>query len=161
MRKVVLALLLASAACPALAQTQNLVAPPVEQVGQRLDAATFAAVGTNWNTVNTQSTATVTPPSGQYVYITAMYMQACQDATGAAATNVGWSTTGLGSGATASPQFSISQASSAGSCAGSPGMVTFATPLKSNAPGTNVTLVSPSAIGHTGFSSEIFGYFSN
>lgn len=146
--------LAALAAAPVAAQTA------VQQSSTRLDAATFTAVGTNWNTVNTQSTATITPPAGLSVYITAIYLSACQDATGGASSNVNFTTTGLGSGATASPQFALSQASAASTCTGQPGMINFATPLKSAAPGTNVTVVSPSAATHTGFGVEVFGYFA-
>lgn len=128
------------------------------QTATRFDAGQAVAVGTNWNTVNTQSVATTaTPPANQSVYVTAIYMGACQDATGGASSNVNWTTSGLGTGATLSPQFVLSQASGASTCTAEPGLINFSTPLK-GATNTPVVLTSPSAATHTGFASEIF-YF--
>lgn len=155
MRRLLLSFaLLAGLLAPAAAQNVQ-----VQQSSQDLTAGTFAVVGTNYNTVNTQSTATIVPPAGQFVYITGLYLSACQDATGTASTNLAFTTTGLGSGATASPQFAFSEPAAVNTCTGQPGLVTFAKPLKSAAAGTNVTVVSPTAVTHTGFGITVFGYY--
>ena len=102
--------------------------------------------------------ATVTPPAGQYVYITRVELEAINDGTGTAAVNVNFTSTGLGSGATASPQWGLSTAATADAnifCD-----LTFATPLKSAIAGQNVTITSPSAELHTGFGIKIYYYFS-
>jgi len=134
------------------AQAQNIL-PQVQQNATRLDAGTLVAVGTNWNTVNTVSTATATPQAGQSVYVTGLYMASCQDATGGATSNVNFTTTNL-----SGLEFAISQASAASACTGSPGLIQFSTPLKAAAAGTAVTLVSPTAATHTGYSTEIIWY---
>lgn len=157
-RKLLLSLaLVAALAGQALAQS----APPQVQIsGTRYDAAGGVAVGTNWNTVNTQSVATTaTPQAGQYVYVTAFYMAACQNATGIAATNVNWTETGLAA-STAQAVAAYSAALTANSCAGSPGLVQFATPQKALSPATPVVLTSPAALTQTGFASEIFYYIA-
>lgn len=142
-------------AVPALAQN---AAPPVQQSAQRADAGMGAAVSGSFNTINTQTTATVTPPAGQYAYITRIEMEACQDATASANVNLAFTSTGLGSGASASPQWGISLPATADLCAYRD--VNFATPLKSAIAGQNVTVVSPAAIAHTAYNSKIFYYFS-
>jgi hypothetical protein len=130
----------------------------VQQSPSRLDASTAVAVGTNFDTVNTQSTATVTPPAGQFVYITRIELESCQDATGGAVSNVNFTSTGLGSGATASPQWELSQAAAASTCTFRD--VNLVTPLKSATQGTNVTVVSPSAATHTGFGIKVYYYLA-
>jgi len=133
----------------------SATALPVIDITRPLRATTAVSVGTNFNTVNTVSTATATPQAGQYVYVTAMFMGACEDATGGAVSNVNWTTTNL-EGAT----FPFSMASAASTCSQLPGLLSFPVPLKSAAPGTAVTLVSPTAATHTGYASEIFWYSS-
>lgn len=153
-------LLLAGAALLALGASAfgQSAPPPVQQVGQHLDAATAAAVSTNFNTVNTQAVATVTPPAGQYVYITRIELEAVNDGTGTAGVNVNFTSTGLGSGATASPQWGLSTAATAD--ANIYRDVNFGTPFKSAVAGQNVTVTSPSAELHTGFGIKIYYYFS-
>jgi hypothetical protein len=125
-----------------------------QQVQQHLDAAAPLCQGTNFNTINTQSVCTITAPAGQYVYITRIELEACEDATGTAATNVNFTSTGLGS---INPSWSLSMPLSAGLC--SFREINFTTTLKSQTPGTNVVLTSPSALTHTGFGIKAYGYF--
>lgn len=154
MRKIALALaVLLGSAAAALAQ-----APPVQQSGQRLDAGTAVAVSGTFNTVNNQTTATVSPPAGQYAYITRVELESCQDATASANVNLNFTSTGLGSGASASPQWAISLPATADLCAFRD--LNFAAPLKSAIAGQNVTIVSPAAIAHTAYSTKIYYYFS-
>lgn len=133
-------------------------AQQVQQSASRLDASTFAAVSTSFDTVNAQGTATVVVPAGLYAYLTRIELEECQDATGNAVSNQSFTSTGLGSGATVSPQWSIGAAASASNCVFRD--VNFNTPLKSAAAGTNVTIVSPSASTHAGFGIKAYGYFA-
>jgi len=145
---------LAILAALALGQAHNAAAQAlVQQSPTHVDAGNLTAVGTNWNTVNTQSTATATAPGGQYVYVTALYMGACQDGTGVAAANLNFTTTNLGGA-----EFAYSTALSANACPNEPGLVNFPVPLKAAQAGTAVTLVSPAAQSHIGFATEIFYY---
>jgi hypothetical protein len=61
--------LMALAPVAVLAQSVGAI---IQQSTTRLDAAQGVAVSTNFDTVNTQGTATITPPAGQYVYITGL-----------------------------------------------------------------------------------------
>ena len=67
----------------------------VQQSSTRLDAGTFVAQGTNNNTVNQQSVATVTVPGNLSAYITAIVIDICGDGTGTAATQVNFTSTGI------------------------------------------------------------------
>ena len=138
-----------------LAQSAPL---PVQQTGQLLDAGTAVAVSANYNTVNQQGVATVTPPAGQYVYITRIELEAINDGTGTAVVIVNFTSTGLGSGATASPQWGLSTAATAD--ANIFRDINFSTPLKSAIAGQNVTITSPSTELHTGFGIKIYYYLS-
>ena len=72
--------------------------------------------------------------------------------------SIAFTSTGLGSGATVSPQWAISQPSSVGSCTFRD--ISFAAPYKSAAPGTNVTVSSPAAQTHTAFTIKVYYYFA-
>jgi hypothetical protein len=133
-------------------------AQTVQQSGQRLDAAQFTVVGTNYNTVNTQAVATVTPPAGQYVYITRIELEAVQDGTATAAVNSAFTSTGLGTGTTASPQWGFSIAATADATLYRD--VNLSVPLRSAVPGQNVVITSPAATLHLGFGVKVYGYFS-
>ena len=130
----------------------------VQQTAQRLDAAAFAVVSTNYNTVNTQGVATISPPAGQYVYITRIELEAVQDGTSTACVLCAFTSTGLGTGATASPQWGFSIAATADAVLMRD--VTFTTPLRSAIAGQNVTITSPAATLHLGFGIKVYGYFS-
>lgn len=131
----------------------------VQQSPIRFDAATAVSVSTNYNTVNTQAVATITVPSGQYAYITRIELEAIQDATATAAVNSAFTTTGLGTGATASPQWGFSLAATADAAVFRD--VNMVTPLKSAAPGTNVTFTSPVAALHLAFGIKVYYYLAN
>lgn len=131
----------------------------VQQSSQRFDAATAVAVSTNYNTINQQGVATVTVPSGQFAYITRIELEAIQDATSTAAVNSAFTSTGLGTGATASPQWGFSLAATADATLYRD--INMVTPLKSATPGTNVTVTSPSAAAHLAFGIKVYYYLSN
>src|ERR1700757_997702 len=84
MRKFLLAAVAALALAPSLAFAQSAT----QQTATHADAATFLqaqAGSAACNTVNTtvaNGTVTITPPGSQYVYITGIYIDVEQDATG-------------------------------------------------------------------------------
>src|ERR1700683_4653640 len=157
MRKILLGAALALAFCgPSLAQ--NVIAPPIQQVGQRLDAANAVAVSTNYTTVNTQAVATITVPAGQYAYITRIELEAIQDGTSTACVSCAFTSTGLGSGATASPHWGFSIAATADATLYRD--VSLSAPLKSAVAGQNVTITSPTAKADLGFGIKVYYYFS-
>jgi hypothetical protein len=128
----------------------------VQQVATRLDAGTFVAQGTNNNTINQQSVATVTVPGGLSAYITAIIIDVCGDGTGTAATNVNFTSAGIMG--TPSWSYSSTTALSLSTCVHLGDQ--FSIPLKSVAPGTAVVITSPTALGHTGFNIRVIGYFA-
>ena len=135
------------------ALAQNVV-PQVQQNSTRLDAATLACSYSAAVAVNQQETTTCTPSAGQYVYIIGISFSACSDSTGAAVGVTDFTTTNL----PGTPTFPVAQVAGAGAC--TQWTVSFATPLKSVAAGTAVTIVSPSASTHLAYQSTVFGYSS-
>lgn len=126
------ALLLLTAA-PVWAQAPTTV----QQSASRLDAASGYTTS-----ASTGATITITPPAGQFVYITNVEITNCAGAsavTAAAVTTI--TTTNLGSGTT--PAWTLGSGVAAGLCQPSPVNGPFGNPLKSNAPGTAVTFVLP------------------
>ena len=160
MRKSLLGLLGAAflAALPLGSALAQVSPNQTTQTGTRLDACTQTAVGTNFNTVNTQSTATIVVPAGLYAYICKIELEAMQDATGNAMTNLSFTSTGLGSGAANSPQWAVSQPLTVNGAYSRD--IVYATPLKSATSGTNVTVVSPAAQTHVGFGIKIVYYLA-
>ncbi len=154
MRKSFLVLsALACMAGPAFAQTQ--VAPPVQQSATRSDAATLVGAITSSGTalaVNTTTTSTLTAPAGQFVYVTGITFEVCTNGTGTAQNQVTFTSTGLSN----NPSFQYSIAATASIC--QRWSEPFAAPLKSLTPGTNVTLVSPSAATNNSYNIRAYYY---
>lgn len=144
MKKLALGLALALGLSAAQAQA------PVQQVPTELRAAT--AVAFAGTAVNTQNTATLTAPAGQYVYITALSFDVCTNGTGTAANQVSFTSTNL----SGSPQWVFSIAATASIC--QHWQEPFAMPLKSSAPGTNVTIVSPAAATNNSYTIRAYYY---
>jgi hypothetical protein len=145
-----LALLLA---LPGLASAQNAV-PQVQQNGTMLNAATLACSYSAAFAVNQQETTTCTPNAGQFVYITAIAFDVCTNGTGSATTPTTFTTTNL----PGAPTFGFAIAATAEIC--QHWQIPFATPLKSNAAGTAVTVVSPAAATNNAYQATVFGYSS-
>jgi hypothetical protein len=141
-----------------IALTGLASAQTVQQNSQRFDAATFAVVSTNYNTINQQAVATVTPPAGQFIYITRIELEVMQNATGTAVTNLNFTSTGLGTGATASPQWGVSLPLTANATLYRD--INMGTPLRTAIAGQNVTITSPAALASTAYGIKIYGYFS-
>ena len=123
----------------------------IQAIGTRLDVATAVAFATA--AVNNQVTATIAVPAGQYVYITAISYDVAQNNTGTtAANNVQFTTTNI----SGSPILSTSVAGVANTTAH--GFEGYAVPLKSAAPGTNVTVVSPAANATAAYTIRVYYY---
>lgn len=137
----------------ALAQAQ--VAPSVQQASTRSDAATLVGAITSSGTalaVNTQTTSTLTCPSGQYCYITGITFEVCTNGTGSAQNQVTFTSTGISN----TPSFEYSIAATASIC--QRWNEVFGAPLKSLAPGTNVTFVSPAAATNNSYNIRAYYY---
>lgn len=125
----------------------------VQQSPTRLDAATAVAIGSG-TAVNTQYTTTVTVPAGQYAYITAISFDVCTDGTGTAANQVTFTSTNL----SGSPVWPFSIAATASICQHWEDVIPGG--LKSAAPGTNVTIVTPSAATHNSYTARVYYYLA-
>ncbi len=128
---------------------------PVQQSGTMLNAASQVCAITSSGTplaVNTTTTATCNAPSGQYVYLVGVTFEVCTDGTGTAQNQVTFTSTNISN----TPSFEYSIAATASIC--QRWSEVFATPLKSAAPGTNVTLVSPSAALHNSYNIRAYYY---
>lgn len=147
------------------ASAQAQVANQTTQTGTRLDASQFlqgaAGGATSCATVNqsaANNTVTITPPAGQFVYITGLYVDITANITGttqvatASATNL-----------TGAPFWSLATVVPTAGANGTFRQIAenYAVPLKSTAPGTAVTWV-PSAAGFTNtiICPRIAGYFA-
>ncbi len=120
--------------------------------GTMLNAATQSCSYSAAFAVNQQETTTCTPNAGQFFYIAGIAFDACTDATGTATTPTTFTTTGI----TGSPTFGFAIAATAEIC--QHWSVPFATPLKSAAAGTAITVVSPSQATHNAYQATVFGY---
>jgi len=136
----------------------------VQQAGNRTDAATFlqgpAGGATSCATVNTTAalnTVTITPPAGNYVYITGVYIDITADVTGV--TQVATlSTTNLSGG----PFWSLATVVPTAGANGTMRQIAevFPTALKSTVPGTAVTFVPSAQTNHAIFCARVAGYFA-
>lgn len=123
----------------------------VQQTATRLDAAVQSCTTTA--TVASQVTCTMTPPAGQYVYITSIDLMVCQNATSTANTNLTFTTTNI----SGSPVFQESLAAVANTCTPQH-TLSFPVPLKSQTSGTAVTIVSPASQTNTAFTITAMWY---
>ena len=142
-----LSLFAADGAWAQAAQTQ------VSQTATMLNAATTGIMAGGIST-NAQVTATVPAVGSQYFYLTAIEVQSCQNATGAAIPLVQWTTTNL----PGSPTITSDAAAAPSTCADK--QINFTTPLRSLVPGTAVTLVSPTGIANVAFAAYVAGYYA-
>lgn len=124
----------------------------------RLDAGTVVCTITSSGAaapaVNTQTTATCTPPAGQFVYITGISFDVCTNGTGTAVNQVSFTSTNL----TGSPLWSFSIAATASIC--QHWQEPFVSPLKSTAAGTAVTVVSPAAAANNSYVARVYAYYA-
>jgi hypothetical protein len=128
---------------------------PIQQNGTMLNAATQVCAITSSGTalaVNTTTTATCTAPAGQYVYLTGVTFEVCTNGTGTAQNQVTFTSTNISN----TPSFEYSIAATASIC--QRWSEVFSVPLKSAAPGTNVTFVSPAAATNNSYNIRAYYY---
>lgn len=134
------------AAMPAVVSAQAIV----QQSATRLDATTnFSGSQTS------AATITISPPAGQFVYVTGVDIANCAGTTVTAATPLTITTTGLGGGTT--PVYLVGTTGTAGMC--NPGPAPLVTPIKSNTPGANITFVLPTFTTQQTVRANIWYYF--
>lgn len=161
LKSVALAGLLATTATIAFAQVNT----QVTQTATPANASTFlqgpAGGATSCSTVNTtaaNNTVTITPPAGNYVYITGVYVDITSDATGTTTTNT-MTTTNL----TGNPVWSLATiVPTANVNQGQFRQIseTYATPYKSRTPGTAVTVLPSGTAADTIYCIRVAGYFA-
>jgi hypothetical protein len=162
MRNPIIGFLL-SLALSSAAFGQTVLVPQVQQNAQMLNAATLSSsTAPAVNATQAAGTLTITPPSGQYVYFTGIYVAACGDGT-ASITSVqqNFTTTNLNSLTIETSWISGSTITTApGASLCDRVTLPFATPLKSAAAGTAVTIVPPAQAAHLSFPIVVTYYFS-
>jgi hypothetical protein len=127
----------------------------VQHSPTHLDAATLiASTAPAVNATQATGTVTITPPNGQYVYFTGIYVAACGDGTASTSSvQQSFTTTNL-SGLTIQTSMlayaaTTAIANSISSC--DRVSLPFATPIRSAAQGTAVTIVPPAQAAHMSF----------
>ena len=148
---------------PTLAMAQHTGGAPVAQQSQRFDVgSSLCSISTAVNATQAAGTCTITPPAGQYVYITWASLSMCGDGTASQSPiQLAFTTTNLnnltlqvaaisGSTITTNPWANL--------CWGYtlPGP----TPIKSAQAGVAVVITPPAQTAHVSFPITVIGYFS-
>lgn len=168
------ALLLGGASAIALGAAALMAAEPVyaqsalgtvtTQSGQKADAATFFAQSAGGRTTcsTTQDTVvnetiTITPPAGNFVYLTGLYLEGAANATGASSAVV-WTSTNL----TGSPAWLMSFTATAAANPSAQVLVNeqYPTALKSTVAGTAVTILPQTTAASAFQCAHAIGYFN-
>lgn len=127
----------------------------VQQDATMLNAATAVCTfSPSTVAVSQQETVTCTPPGGMFVYITSISFDVCTNGTGSAANQVTWTTTNI----TGAPVYSFSIAATASIC--QHWSIPLPVPLKSTAPGTAVTFVSPAGATNNSYHANVVVYYA-
>lgn len=122
---------------------------PVAQVPSRLDACTIGSTANG----SAQQTLTLTPQSGQFLYVCGVDLEYC---TGTSAVTAAAATTTTSTNLPNNPKYGVPVGTAATSCYNV--VVTYDPPLKATAAGTPVTFVSPAAITNLTFNMNAYGY---
>lgn len=146
------------------AKAQSTAGTVTTQSGYKADSATFFAQSAGGRTTcsTTQDTVanetiTITPPAGNYVYLTGIYIEGSPNATGASSATV-WSATNL----SGSPAWLVNFTASAAANPTNEYVLaeTYPTGLKSTVAGTAVTIL-PQATAASAFQcAHAVGYFN-
>ena len=149
-------------AAPVQVDAQSAQGTTVTQSASKADAATFFVANTRTNCTTTQETVanltlTITPPSGNYVYLTGLYIQVQPNAT-ASTSNTLWTSTNL----TGSPQWLTGTTTAAAANPSVPYTVAevYPTALKSTVAGTAVTIVPSATTASAFICAKVVGYFN-
>ena len=149
---------------PSLAFGQAIV----QQSPTKLDAATFMAStpapATACATVNTTTangTVTITPPAGQFVYITGVYIDVGSNATGTTSlATMAWANVTNPNGS--APVYALVSNAAAANVPVFQRQIaeTYNPPLKSTAAGTVVTLTPSAQLSNSVVCPRVTGYFA-
>lgn len=146
------------------ANAQTAAGTFTSQTGYKADAASFVQMGANGRTSCSTSqetvanlTITITPPAGNYVYLTGFHATGMGNATAATSTTV-WSSTNLtGSPAWLTPTIASAAANPTGLIQVSE---VYPTGLKSTVAGTAVTIVPQATSASAFLCAKAVGYFN-
>ncbi len=140
-------------------QSQGLI---VTQSGSRADAASFYAAPAATSCTTSQAsianlTITITPPAGQYVYLTGLFIEFLANATAASSATV-WTATNL----TGTPAWLANVTASASGVPTGEYLIaeSYPTGLKSTVAGTPVTILPQATSASTFQCAKAVGYFS-
>ena len=147
-----------------LAPEANAQTTPVQQSASKADAATFFAQNAGGRTTCSTSqdtvanlTITITPPAGNYVYLTGLYIEGESNATGASSATV-WSSTNLtGSPAWATPTIATAAANPSGFINVAE---VYPTAIKSTVAGTAVTILPQATTASAYLCAHAVGYYN-
>lgn len=162
MRRTLLALGVFLDLCgAALAQT---TLPQVLQSPSMLNAAVgVSSTAPAVNATQAAGTVTITPPSGQFVYFTGIYVAACGDGTASTSSaQQNFTTTNLNGLTVETSMVAFAATTAIANNISSCDRVTlpFAVPLKSAVAGTAVTIVPPAQAAHMSFPIIATYYFA-
>lgn len=146
---IIAALLLMAAAALVAQQTGGT---QTAQQAQHFDAATNVS-----HSHTSAATITITPPGGQYVYITALDLSNCAGATAVGAAAPTYITTTNISGL---PQYQLGSGVTAGLCTSVPTPALNVGGLRSQAAGTAVTFVLPTFATNQTASLNVYYYYA-
>lgn len=149
---------------PEEAKAQQAPGTIVSQSAYKADAATFAQMVAGGRTTCSTSqdtvanlTITVTPPAGNFVYLTGVFIDGLANATGATSTTV-WSSTNLtGSPAWLTPTTASASANPTGFMSKAE---IYPTAMKSTVAGTAVTILPQATTASAFLCAKAVGYFS-
>jgi len=140
-------------------QSQGLI---VTQSGSKADAAAFFAAPAATSCTTSQAsianlTVTITPPAGNYVYLTGVYIEYLPNATAASSATL-WTATNI----TGTPAWLANVTASAASVPTTEFLISeiYPTGLKSTVPGTPVTILPQATSASTFQCVKAVGYFS-
>ena len=164
MKKISSLLFLICAICVICGSVWAQAPTTIQQSGSRTDAAIFLATSlggaTTCATVNTTTangTVTVTPPAGQYVYITGVFIDLPSDTTGTTGVAT-LSTTNI----TGSPVWSLATLAAAAAAGATNRQIAeiYPTGLRAASPGPAVTFVPSAQIAHIALCIRVAGYYA-
>ena len=147
---------------PAELEAQSALGTVTTQSSFKADAATFFAGSTRTNCTTTQETVanltiTITPPAGNYVYLTGFYAEVAPNATAASSQTI-WSSTNL----TGSPSWLLLTNASSASVPTLEYFISeiYPTAIKSTVAGTPVTIVPLATAASAYVCAHAVGYYN-
>jgi len=147
---------------PKIVDAQQAQGTIVTQSASRADAASFIIGNSRTSCTTSQDsvanlTVTITPPAGNYVYLTGVYFEVAPNAT-AATSNTLWTSSNL----TGSPQWLTGVTAAAAANPSAPYFINevYPTALRSTVAGTAVTIVPSATTASTFICVHAVGYYN-